>query len=133
MEPGIEIVFRTRPARFQFACHQVLVELLYPYRKVIHQAGRTFVVERDQDLPRTKAHDFIRLVLTQYSESEHLLIEGNRTRQIADLNADVVDLGAFDGCIAGLRGRATGRGQGRETLYQLPAREHAPLEAVYQT
>ena len=74
-------------------------------------------MERDQDLFGSEAHDFIRLVFTQYRESKHLLIKGDRTRQIADLNAHVVDLGAFDGGVLNLCGcRAAYRGQRRESL-----------------
>ena len=39
MKSGIQVVFRIRPALFQFPCHRFLVELLDSDREVIHQTG----------------------------------------------------------------------------------------------
>src|SRR5712691_7171231 len=90
MKPRVEVLFRICPARFEFPRHSFLVELLDADREVIHYTSGTLVVERNQSLPYSEAHDLVGLVFTHHRQSEHLLVKGNRTRQIAHLNAHVV-------------------------------------------
>jgi len=118
MEPRIQVVFRIRPACFQLPRHGVLVEVLDPDGEVIHQACGTPVVQRDEHLrPHSQAHDFVGLVFTHGRQSEHLLIKSDGTRQIADLDAHVVNLRGFNDRGRSLRlGCPARRGQHRKTL-----------------
>jgi len=54
------------------------------------------MVERDQHLGVAEANDSARLVLADHREAEHLLIEVDGTLQVRDMNADMVDVRAFE-------------------------------------
>src|SRR6516164_9002849 len=125
MKTRIQIGFWIGPSVLQLSGYRLRIEFLNSDCEVIHQAGRTLVVERNEDLVRAQPHDFIRFVLAYYSQAEHLLVERYRTGQIGYLNTHMVDLDTLDGCLLGLSGmcRAASCGYHCETLNQLPARK----------
>ena len=81
-----------------------------------------------------QARDLVGLVLAQHCQPEDLLIKGHCARQIGHLNADVVDLHAFQAGLLGRRDgcRAARRRQHRQALNQAPARERSLFETVQQ-
>src|SRR5215471_15558312 len=123
---------RRRTALCQIVRRGFPAETGYSDREVIHNAGRASVVERDQHLGVAEANDSARLVLADHGEAEHLLIEIDGTLHVRDVNADVVDIRAFEidvflcgrGCCAGSQHCKTGN--------QFSTAERALLEASYE-
>src|SRR5215470_18984773 len=116
MEAG-EVAFqRRRTALFQIAHGGVPVEAGYAEREVVYDSNRAFAVQRHERPGVAEAHDAARLLLAHHREAEHLLIEIDRTLQVRDLKAHVVDGGGFEIEVL-LRGSggATGRQQRKAT------------------
>src|ERR1700682_3158272 len=89
------------------------------------------MVEGDQGPGDTEANNSVGLVLAHHGETERFLIKIYGTLQIGDLNADMVDVRAFEtGPLwFGRGGRSAGGNQHRETPNQFSTGECAPLEA----
>ena len=133
MKPGVQVLFGSQPVLFQNSRYRFPVEPLDANRIVIDQSRRAFVVERDDGSYHPKPHDLVRFVLTHHGQTEHILIEGRRSRQVCNLNADVVDLGPFETTVLHRSRRHTrSAGEHRETVNQFPAGESAGFEAFHQ-
>jgi hypothetical protein len=61
---------------------------------VINDSSGALTIERNQDLVGAEADDSQRLILVDHREAEHLLVKGDRSLQVSELNAKVVDVRA---------------------------------------
>src|SRR5215472_453264 len=96
MKPCIGIVQRNGASLLQVTSCGLFGVLRHPDCEVINDPCRTLTIERNQHLVGTEADDSQRLILVDHREAEHLLVKSDRSLQIGDLNADMVDVRALE-------------------------------------
>src|SRR6266699_5017305 len=98
---------------------------------MVDHPGRVSMVERDQNLLAVAEANDLRVGPADHGEPEHFLIKRDRTLQVRDTNADVVDvrIPEFYLLLSGA-GRPTGSQQ-RETGDQVSTTQRTLFEAGY--
>ena len=91
MEPVVEVLCRSQPKLRQGPRNGLSIEFIDGDGVVIHDTGWRLPVEGYDDSRRPHSDDFVVPILIQDRQAEHLFLEFDRTWQICDLNADVVD------------------------------------------
>jgi len=129
VQTGIRIIFRRSAALSHIARSGFLAEARNPNRKMIHNSGGALAIKRDQRPVGPEADNSERLVLADYGEAEHFLIEFGGALQIRNLNADMIDLGSLEIDVFLGGGGRSARSQQREASNQLSPRERSVFEA----
>src|SRR5215469_8603223 len=94
---------------------------------MIYDRSRAFLMQRNQRLINSQAHNLVRLILADYGKSEELFIKCNRRLQIAHLNTHMVDSHTLE--TGFLQSRCRRPARGRE--HSEPANQFSPSENAF--